>query len=72
MTIFHTNLRNYNSNYHALTQTIQPRGDDVNAPGGSKISVYVFILYFAKYITGIINSDSVFLKQLKYIKYRGF
>lgn len=72
MTIFHTNLPNYNSNYHALSQTIQPRGDDVNAPGGSKISVYVFTLDLAKYITGIINSDSVFLKQFKYIKCRGF
>jgi len=72
MTIFHTNLRNYNSNYHALSQTIQPRGDDVNAPGGSKISVHVFILQLAKYITGITNSDSVFLKQFKYTKFRGF
>jgi len=35
MTIFHTHLRNYNSNYHALSRTTQPRGDDVNAPGGS-------------------------------------
>jgi len=44
----------------------------VNAPGGSKISAYVFILQLAKYITGITNSDSVFLKQFKYTKFRGF
>jgi hypothetical protein len=72
MIIFHTYLRNYNSNYHALSQAIQPRGDDVNAPGGSNISVYVVILHLTKYIIGIINNEIVFLKQFKYIKYHAF